>query len=132
MMTVITSLSLREGSEPEWDAAMRTRLENADGRVGFLGSQLLAPLDGLSGRVVVGTWSTRSDWEAWHNDPEFLSSRQLLDQLQEGSGETKWFEVIESHTAAGLGHAVQAVVSRVREMVNTISGGDSETSRKHQ
>lgn len=131
MMTVITTLTLREGLEPEWDAAMRTRLDSAGGRMGFLGNQLLVPLDGLNRRVVVGTWNTRSDWEAWHNDAAFLASRQLLDRLQEGPGDTAWFEVIERQAAAGLGHAAHAVANRVREMVNTLAG-ENETAKKHQ
>lgn len=131
MMTVITNLTLRQGSEPEWDAAMRTRLESAGGQMGFLGSQLLAPLDALNRRVVVGTWNTRSDWEAWHNDAAFLASRQLLDRLQEGPGETTWFEVIERHPAAGFASAAHAVVNRVREMVSTLGAGESDTSKKH-
>ena len=126
MMTVITYLTLQEGSEPEWDSAMRARLDSANGRRGFLRSQLLMPLDGPNRRVIVGTWSTRADWEAWHNDSAFLAARRRLDELQEAPGDTNWFEVMESQPAAGVGHAVDAVVDRVRGMVNTIAGRGTE------
>ena len=68
MMTVITRIKLKQGAEPEWDAAMSQRLEAAKGRAGWVGGQLLMPLDVLSERLIVGTWETRADWEAWHED----------------------------------------------------------------
>jgi hypothetical protein len=48
MMTVITRIKLKQGAEPEWDAAMSQRLEAAKGRAGWVGGQLLMPLDVLS------------------------------------------------------------------------------------
>ena len=61
MMTIVTHVTLREGSETEWDAAMRTRLAAVRGRPGWIGTQLLIPSDGLHKRVIVGTWQTRAD-----------------------------------------------------------------------
>ena len=94
MMTVITHVTLREGSEPEWDAAMRDRLDSAQGREGWIGSQLLIPLDAPNERTVVGTWNTRADWEAWHEDPAFAETRERLEGLQVAEGSTVWHEVI--------------------------------------
>ena len=65
-MTVITHTVLRVGTEPEWDAAMGERLAAASGRQGWIGGQLLIPLERLNERLIVGTWDTRADWEAWH------------------------------------------------------------------
>ncbi len=62
MMTIVTHVTLKEGAEPEWDAAMRERLESARARPGWVGSQLLMPLDALNKRVIVGTWETRAEW----------------------------------------------------------------------
>jgi heme-degrading monooxygenase HmoA len=61
MMTIVTHVTLKEGSEPEWDAAMRTRLAAVRGRPGWIGTQLLIPSDGLHRRVIIGTWQTRAD-----------------------------------------------------------------------
>ena len=94
MMTVITHVTLREGSEPEWDAAMRDRLDSAQGREGWIGSQLLIPLDAPNERTVVGTWNTRADWEAWHADDAFLETRERMEGLQDGASDMTWYEVV--------------------------------------
>jgi heme-degrading monooxygenase HmoA len=95
MMTIVTHVTLREGSEPEWDAAMRDRLAAAADKPGWVGGQLLMPLDRLNRRVIVGTWQTRADWEAWHQDPAFAETRQRLEGLEQGPAENWWHEVLE-------------------------------------
>ena len=95
MMTIVTHVTLRVGSEPEWDAAMRDRLAAAADKPGWVGGQLLMPLDRLNRRVIVGTWQTRADWEAWHQDPAFAETRQRLEGLEQGPAENWWHEVLE-------------------------------------
>lgn len=97
MMTVITRVVLNRGAEPEWDAAMRERLEAAEQFDGWMSGQLLMPLEALNERVIVGVWRTRADWEAWHNDETFISTRQRLDGLEAGPGEMTWHEVVHSN-----------------------------------
>jgi len=94
MMTVITRVALKAGAEPEWDKAVRERIEAAHGRPGWIGGQLLIPADGLNQRVIVGTWQTRADWEAWHEDPAFRETRERMEGLQQGSDKMEWFEVV--------------------------------------
>src|SRR3954453_6967720 len=94
MMTVITHVRLVEGSEPEWDAAMRDRLEAARHREGWLGNQVLIPLEAPHQRTVIGTWSTRAAWEAWHADEAFLETRERMEGLQEGPSDMTWYEVV--------------------------------------
>lgn len=94
MVTVMTRVALNVGSEPEWDAAMRERLESARGQPGWIGGQLLMPFDALNERMIVGTWATRADWEAWHEDPAFVQTRQRLEGLQREDSTTTWHEVI--------------------------------------
>lgn len=94
MMTVITQVKLKQGSEPEWDAAMSERLGAARSRRGWVGGQLLIPLDGMDRRTIVGTWESRADWEAWHEDPAFVETRTQLEGLQEGTPEMAWYEVV--------------------------------------
>lgn len=93
MMTVITRVSLKVGSEPEWDKAMQDRLDAARKQAGWVGGQMLIPLDGLNQRVIVGTWTTRADWEAWHEDPAFQETRQRMEELQDAPDRMEWFEV---------------------------------------
>lgn len=94
MMTVVTHVTLKQGCEPEWDAAMRERLDAAKTRTGWVSGQLMIPLTGLDKRVVVGTWATRADWEAWHTDPAFRETRERLEGLEAKPPEMWWHEVI--------------------------------------
>jgi heme-degrading monooxygenase HmoA len=94
MMTIVTRVTLREGSEPKWDAAMKARMESARDQAGWVGGQLAIPLDGPSSRVIIGTWETRADWEAWHTDPKFQETREQLKGLETRSSEEWWHEVV--------------------------------------
>jgi heme-degrading monooxygenase HmoA len=94
MMTVVTVVTLKQGSEPEWDAAMRDRLEAARDQPGWLGGQLAMPVDRLDQRVIIGTWETRAHWEAWHEDPAFTETRERLEGLQAEPSEMRWYEVV--------------------------------------
>ncbi|HYH52314.1 MAG TPA: antibiotic biosynthesis monooxygenase [Acidimicrobiia bacterium] len=93
MMTVITRVKLAAGSEAEWDQAMQERLKAAPSQQGWIGGQLLAP-EGSNERVIVGTWESRENWKAWHEDPAFQETRQRLEGLQQGPDEMEWFEVV--------------------------------------
>ena len=101
MMTVVTNVTLKTGCEPEWDAAMRDRLAAAGGRRGWVGGQLLIPLDGHNKRTVIGTWESRADWEAWHEDERFTETRKRMDGLQEGRSEMVWYEVVTEARRTG-------------------------------
>jgi heme-degrading monooxygenase HmoA len=94
MMTIVTHVKLKEGAAPEWDAAMRERLEAARNQPGWIGGELAMPLDYLTRRVIIGTWETRAAWEAWHADSTFAETRKRLDGLEEGPPEHWWHEVI--------------------------------------
>ena len=93
-MTIVTLVTLEEGSEPEWDAAMRQRLEAVKGQPGWISGQLVMPVDRLDQRGIIGTWETRAHWEAWHNDPTFTETRQRLEGLQVGRSEMRWYEIL--------------------------------------
>ncbi len=94
MMTIVTHVHLKEGAGRDWDAAMRTRLSAAKKRPGWVGGQLLRPADKPERRVIVGTWRTRGDWEAWHHDPQFTKTRQRLDRLESAPAEHWWHDVV--------------------------------------
>ena len=99
MMTIVTHVKLKQGSEPEWDAAMRERLSAAKERPGWVGGQLMMPLDKLDERMIVGTWQTRADWEAWHNDKAFAETRKRLEGLEASPPQQWWHEVIVEERA---------------------------------
>ena len=110
MMTIITHVTLREGAEPGWDAAMRDRMLAARQRPGWIGGQILIPVDGLNRRVIIGTWQTRAHWEGWHADPTFAETRRRLEGLETKPSEDYWYEVIEEvrRPATQLGAGEQA------------------------
>jgi len=94
MMTIVTHVHLKEGAGRDWDSAMRTRLSAVNKRPGWVGGQLLRPADKPDRRVIVGTWRTRRDWEAWHHDPQFTETRQRLDGLESAPAEHWWHNVM--------------------------------------
>jgi heme-degrading monooxygenase HmoA len=94
MMTIVTHVTLKEGSEPEWDATMRSRLRAVKDRAGWVCTQLLIPTDSLNKRVIIGTWQTRADWEAWHKDPAFAQTRTRLEGLEATPRQEWWHEVV--------------------------------------
>ena len=94
MMTIVTHVHLKEGVGREWDGAMRARLSAARKRPGWVGGQLLRQSDKPDRRVIVGTWMTRADWEAWHHDRRFAATRGRLDGLESGPAEHWWHDVV--------------------------------------
>jgi heme-degrading monooxygenase HmoA len=94
MMTIVTHIHLKEGAGREWDTAMGTRLSAAKKRPGWVGGQLLRPTDKPDRRVILGTWRTRADWEAWHQDRLFAETRRRLEGLESRPAEHWWHEVV--------------------------------------
>ncbi len=94
MMTVVTSVRLREGMERKWDTVMRERMAAVKDHPGWVGGQLLQVENEPQHRVIVGTWRTRADWEAWHRDPQFDETRRALDPLVDGPEKHLWHEVV--------------------------------------
>jgi hypothetical protein len=90
------------GYAREAEDGLRTRLGCRDARASlggprkarWIGGQLLIPLDGHNKRTVIGTWASRADWEAWHEDSTFAETRARMDGLQEGRSEMVWYEVV--------------------------------------
>lgn len=100
MMTVITEIEITSGQEPQWDAAFRDRLEDAANQPGWVGIQLVIPLDAPNKRLVVGTWENRADWEAWHNTDVFRSTRERLNGVEQTSSDETWYEVVDLRSIA--------------------------------
>jgi heme-degrading monooxygenase HmoA len=94
MMTVITTMRIPAGAEEDWDSLIRQRFESAHDRPGWVSGQLLTPTDAAETRVIVGTWRSRDDWEAWHDDPAFLEQRDRLQSLDTMQDATTWYEVV--------------------------------------
>jgi heme-degrading monooxygenase HmoA len=99
MMTIMTETTLKQGMEPQWDAAYRRRAEAVGDHDGWVSLQLLIPLDAPNKRVVLGTWQTRADWEAWHGDKVFLETREEMDAAEEAQDrQERWYEVVTHET----------------------------------
>ena len=112
MMTIVTHVSLKEGVGRDWDAAIRTRLTAARKRPGWVGGQLLRRADKRDQRVIVGTWRTRADWEAWHHDPQFAETRRRLDGLESEPAEHWWHEVVLDVRKSAAPPPVKSATSR--------------------
>jgi heme-degrading monooxygenase HmoA len=94
METVITRLTLKDGADEEWDAAMTERMRAVEDQEGWIGGQLLRPSDEPRARVIVGTWKSRANWEAWHGEEAFRETRERLEGLQTGPAEVTWHEAV--------------------------------------
>jgi heme-degrading monooxygenase HmoA len=93
MVTIVTDVRLKEGSEQEWDATMQERMTAARKQAGWVGGQMLSPVDDPTKRVIVGTWQTRDDWQKWHEDPDFADTRAALAGLVAEPERYAWHEV---------------------------------------
>ena len=103
MMTIVTTVTLREGAEGEWDQVMRERLHAARHQQGWLQGNLLRPVDARTTRVIVGTWETVADWEAWHSAEAFAETRRRLEGLESRPSEHRWHEeLLELHRTAAV------------------------------
>jgi heme-degrading monooxygenase HmoA len=100
MMTIVSHIELKPGTEGAWDRAMQERLRAAEGRPGWVSGQLLRPVDKPHARVIVGTWESRDAWEAWHHDTTFRETRKQLDGLEAKPAQDWWHEVVEERGLA--------------------------------
>jgi heme-degrading monooxygenase HmoA len=94
MMTVVTHVRIKEGQEPAWDEAYGERVRAARDQPGFVAVQLCIPVDAMNERVIIGTWESRADWEAWHNAEPFLETRRRLEDVDEKRKSIWWHEVV--------------------------------------
>lgn len=94
MMTIVTQVTLREDGLEQWDQAMQERVDAAKDRPGWVAVQLLRAVELPQRRAIVGTWQSREDWAAWHDDEAFRETRTRLEGLQDGPSETVWYEVM--------------------------------------
>ncbi len=94
METIVTHVHLKPGGGGDWDAVMRKRLAVARKLPGWVGGQLLRPVDKEDRRVIVGTWKTRRHWEGWHHDPQFEDTRAQLAGLEQAPAEHWWHAVV--------------------------------------
>ena len=98
MMTTVTHVKIAPGKEPAWDAAFRERAMAAKKQPGWIGTQLCIPADAVNQRIIIGTWETRADWEAWHNNNAFAKTRDQMNDSEAESRQQWWHEVIvEEH-----------------------------------
>lgn len=94
MVTVVTRVRIKDGRQGEWDEVFAKRIQAAREQEGFEFVQLCRPEDAPRERVIVGTWQTHGDWEKWHEDPAFLETRKELEEIDEESARSQWFEVV--------------------------------------
>ena len=94
MVTIDTHIKIKPGDEAEWDAAFRERARAAREQPGFVSVQLCAPADARNERVIIGTWESRADWEAWHGNETFLETRRRLEDVDDTAQREWWHDVV--------------------------------------
>lgn len=95
MMTVVTTVTLKNDTGSQWDRAMHERVRAASYMDGWVAVQLLRDADEPRRRAIVGTWQSREYWARWHDDEVFQSTRAELAGLEDGPPNTVWYDVVE-------------------------------------
>jgi len=100
---VVGRFTLRPGTEAEWDAAFRERIEKAASAPGWLGVAAWAPLDAIHERIVIGRWRAREDYDAWALGESYLRTKSVLDSCQTAPPNIEWFRSVVIMDKAGAG-----------------------------
>jgi heme-degrading monooxygenase HmoA len=95
MMTVVTTVTLKDEARNQWDRAMHERVRAASAMDGWVAVQLLRDVDEPRRRAVIGTWQSREHWARWHDDETFKATRAELAGLEDGPSNTVWYDVVE-------------------------------------
>jgi len=95
MMTVVTTVNVKDEASSQWDRAMHERVRAASDMDGWVGVQLLRDLDEPGRRAIIGTWQSREHWARWHDDEKFKATRAQLAGLEDGPSVTVWYDVME-------------------------------------
>jgi heme-degrading monooxygenase HmoA len=99
MEMVITRVAVVPGSESEWETVMRERMAAAQEADGWLAGYVVTPDEDPAGRLIVGLWRSRGDWEAWHDTDAFTDTGKRLDGLERDPGTATWHRVVFGETA---------------------------------
>jgi heme-degrading monooxygenase HmoA len=95
MMTVVTTVTLKDEASSQWDRAMHERVRGASDMDGWVAVQLLTEVNEPRRRAIIGTWQSRDHWARWHDDETFKATRAELAGLEDGPSTTVWYDVVE-------------------------------------
>ena len=95
MMTVVTTVTLKDEARSQWDRAMHERVRAASQMDGWVAVQLLREVDDPQRRASIGTWQSREHWARWHDDEAFQETRTELAELEDGPSNTVWYDLVE-------------------------------------
>ena len=95
MMTVVTTVTLKDEATNQWDRAMHERVRAASDMDGWVAVQLLREVGEPRRRAVIGTWQSREHWARWHDEEAFKATRAELAGLEDGPSTTVWYDVVE-------------------------------------
>ena len=126
MMTVITFITVTGGSEPEWDAAVRERFDNARTRPGWVRGEILMPLDALDKRPgTIAITNLGSNFRD-HNNIKAIAVNGVLPSSETVKSEK--YKFYHEHSAITLGEP-QGLAKRFLDYLNTTDGQKFLASR---
>ncbi len=70
MIRIIIERILAEGLEAHYEEAARAALMTTMAQPGFISGESLQDLGQPNRRIVLGTWRSRREWEAWFRSSE--------------------------------------------------------------
>ncbi len=78
---VIIERKVKEGRKSEMMSILRELRTLALPRRGYISGETLRSKDDPSTYIVISTWKSLEDWEAWRNHPERNEANKRLEQV---------------------------------------------------
>ncbi len=70
MIRIIIERILADGLESHYEEAARAALIQTMSQPGFISGESLCDIDRPNRRIVLGTWRSRREWDAWFSSTE--------------------------------------------------------------
>jgi heme-degrading monooxygenase HmoA len=93
MIRVLLERHVVEGMEESFDQALRDVRQSAVGFPGYVSGESLRNCDNPTHRVVVSTWRSAPDWEAWARSEQRSQAQARLAPLLEEPEKVTMFEI---------------------------------------
>jgi heme-degrading monooxygenase HmoA len=91
MDVVLGQVEVLPGMQATWDRDWVARAEGARQFPGWEGAELLTPASGENGRLIVGWWRDRGDFEHWRKSAAWRESEQGLRAMQSSDPVIRWY-----------------------------------------
>lgn len=93
MIRVLIERYFASGMEEELRDAEREVRKEATHNPGYISGETLIDLTDSRHNLVISTWRSQAEWEAWHESEERRASMARIDSMLEMPEQVKVFEI---------------------------------------